>query len=85
MDNKKGFIGGLVGILIAVFVFVGIYLMYQRMSAKELQETTQKAAENAGVEIETKNISPQGQVDSVRDLVGKVQDKENARIENEMK
>ena len=85
MQNKKGFVGGLVGILIAIFIFVGIYLTYQRMSAKKLQETTQKAAEDAGVEIETKNISPQGQVDSVRDLVGKVQDKENARIENEMK
>jgi hypothetical protein len=62
-----------------------MYIWWQRMSVRSLQNTTQKAAQDAGVEINTQNASPQGQVNAVRDMVGKIQDKQNAEIENEMK
>lgn len=83
--NKKGFIGGFICIIAAVFIAVGIYFWWQKMSVKSIENATKKASEEAGVEINTQNVSPQGQVDAVRDMVGKIQDKENAKIENEMK
>ena len=85
MKNKKGFVGGLVSIIITVAIILGLYFWWQKMSVKNLQNTTQKASQEAGVEINTQDASPQGQVNAVRDLVGKVQNKENAKIENEMK
>ena len=30
--NKKGFIGGLISMLIAIFIFVGVYFIYQKNS-----------------------------------------------------
>jgi cytoskeletal protein RodZ len=85
MKNKKGFVGGLISIIITVAIILGMYIWWQKMTVKNLQDTTKKAAQDAGVEINTQDASPQGQVNAVRDVVGKIQDKENAEIENEMK
>jgi uncharacterized protein HemX len=84
MQNKKGFIGGLVSILIALAIIIGGYFWWQKISVENLQKTTEKAAQDAGVEIDAQNVTPQGQVDAVRDMVGKVQDKENAKIKEEL-
>lgn len=84
MQNKKGFIGGLVSLLVALAIIIGGYFLWQKMSVENLQETTKKAAQDAGVEIDAQNVTPQGQVNAVRDMVGKVQDKENAKIKEEL-
>jgi len=84
MQNKKGFIGGLVGILVALAIVIGGYFLWQKISVENLQKTTEKAAQDAGIEINAQNLTPQGQVDAVRDMVGKVQDKENAKIKEEL-
>jgi len=84
MQNKKGFIGGLISILVALAIIVGGYFLWQKMSVENLQKTTEKAAQDAGIEINAQNLTPQGQVDAVRDKVGKVQDKENAKIKEEL-
>ncbi len=82
--NKKGFVGGLVSILVSILIILMIYFLWQKFSMKNLQKTTEKAAQDAGIEINAQNMSPQGQVDAVRDMVGKVQDKENAKIKEEL-
>ncbi len=84
MQNKKGFIGGLVSILVAILVVLMIYFLWQKFSMKTLQKTTEKAAQEAGIEIDAQNVTPQGQVDAVRDMVGKVQDQQNAKIKEEL-
>ena len=84
MTNKKGFIGGFIYIIAAVFIIVGVYFWWQKMSVESVKNAAKKASEEAGVEINTQNVSPQGQVDAVRDMVGKIQDKENKKIENEL-
>ena len=83
--NKKGFVGSAISIIISLAIIFGIYFWWQKMSVKNLQDTTKKAAQDAGVEINTQDATPQGQVNAVRDMVEKVQDKENAAIENELK
>jgi len=51
------------------------------MSANNLQNATQKVAESSPeLQLEPHDNSAQGQVDAVRDMVGKVQDKENAKL-----
>lgn len=84
MTNKKGFIGGFICIIAVVVVIVGVYIWWQKMSVESVKNAAKKASEEAGVEINTQNVSPQGQVDAVRDMVGKIQDKENKKIENEL-
>jgi len=84
MKNKKGFIGGLLSIIITVAIILGMYLWWEKMTVKNLQDTTKKAAQDAGVEINTQDASPQGQVNAVRDAVNKIQDKENAEIANQI-
>ncbi|MFA5777539.1 MAG: hypothetical protein WC906_03815 [Parcubacteria group bacterium] len=85
MKNKKGFAGMLAGIIVAISVMVALFVWWQKMSSKNLQNATQKAADEAGIKLEDHDASPQGQVDAVRDMVGKLQDKKNAEIENELK
>lgn len=85
MSNKKGFVGGLVMMLLSIFVLLGIYFLYQKMSAKSMQNAVEKAAQSAGVDVDAKDVSPQGQVNAVRDMMGKIQDKKNAEIEKELK
>jgi cytoskeletal protein RodZ len=80
MKNKKGFVGGMVSVIIAVAIIVGGYFWWQKMSLKNLQETTQKATQETGVEINTQGNSPQALVDSVRDTVGKIEDEENSAL-----
>ena len=84
MENKKGFIGSLISIIIALALIIGGYIWWQKISAKNMENVTKEASEEAGVEIDSQYTSPQGQVDAVRDMVGKIQDKENERIENEL-
>ena len=83
--NKKGFIGGLAMIIIAVAIIVGAYFLWQKNSLKNIEDTIKKSSEEAGVEINAQDASPQGQVNAVRDAVNKIQDKENSRIKNEIK
>jgi flagellar biosynthesis/type III secretory pathway M-ring protein FliF/YscJ len=85
MKNKKGFISVLISVIVALAIIIGGYFLWQKITMKNLQKTTEKAAEEAGIEIETPNDnSPQGQVDAVRDMIGKVQDKENAKIKEDL-
>jgi hypothetical protein len=85
LKNKRGFAGMLVGIIVAVTLMAALFVWWQKMSANNLQNATQKAADEAGVKLESHDATPQGQVDTVRDMVGKIQDKKNAEIENELK
>ena len=82
--NKKGFIGGLVSIIVTLAIICGLYFWWQKMTTKNLLNATQKAAKEAGVTLDEHDASPQGQVNAVRDVVGKIQDKENAKIEKEL-
>lgn len=82
--NKKGFIGGIICIIISVAIIIGVYFWWQKMSVKNLKNVTKKASQEAGVEIDTQDTSPQGQVNAVRDMMGKIQDKRNAEIEKEL-
>lgn len=83
--NKKGFAGMLISILMAIAIIVALIFWSQKHSSKSLQDATQKAAEDAGIKLEEHASSPQGQVNAVRDMMGKIQDKKNAEIENELK
>lgn len=85
MKNKKGFAGLMISIIVAIAIMVALFVWWQKMSANNLQNATQEAADQAGIQLENHNASPQGQVDAVRDMVGKIQDKKNAEIENELK
>jgi cytidyltransferase-like protein len=83
-NNKKGFVGLLVELLIAVALIVAGFFMWQKMSTNNLQEATKKASEEAGVEVNTQDATPQGQVNAVRDMMNKIQDKKNSEIQNEL-
>lgn len=87
MENKKGFMGLLVilAVVIVTAIAYGGYFFWQNAVVGNLKNTTEKAAKSAGVEVNTQNTSAQGQVDAVREMVGKIQDKKNAEIENELK
>ena len=85
MENKKGFIGSLISIIIALALIIGGYFWWQKISVKNTENVIKEASEEAEVEIDSQYTSPQGQVDAIRDMVGKIQDKENAKIENELK
>lgn len=85
MQNKKGFIGGLIGIIVAVAIICAMYFWWQKMSAENLQRTIQKASQESGIDVNIQDASPQGQVNALRDMVGKIQDKKNTEIEEEMK
>jgi len=82
--TKNGFAGMLVSILVAVALIVGLIYWWQKMSSNNLQNATQKAADEAGVQLESHDATSQGQVDAVRDMVNKVQDKKNTEVEGEL-
>jgi cytidyltransferase-like protein len=85
MKNKKGFAGMLVSIIITVVIIVALSFWWQKMSSDKLQNATQKAADEAGIKLESHDATPQGQVNAVRDMMNKIQDKKNGEIENELK
>lgn len=85
MKNEKGFTGMLISVIIAIIIIVAIIFIWQKMSVKSLQKATEEAAKEAGVEVNTENASPQGQVNAVRDMMNKIKDKKNSEIENELK
>lgn len=70
----------LVSLIITVAIMAVVYFLWQKKSVESLQKTTQKAAEDAGVKVNTQNNTPQGQVDAVRDTVKKIQDKKNSEV-----
>ena len=86
MGNKKEVIILLVSMIIVVImiIFAG-YFLWNNMIFGNLEKTTEKAAKAAGVEIDKQDNSSQGQINAVRDMMGKIQEKKNAEIENELK
>lgn len=84
MKNKKGFAGMMASIIVAVAVIVALIFWWKKMSGNKLQNATQKAANEAGIQLENHDATPQGQIDAVRDMTNKLQDKKNSEIENEL-
>lgn len=85
MENKKGFAGLFLSMIIAIVLICGCYILWYQMSMQSLENTTKEAAQDAGVKIDAQDALPQGQVDAVRDMVGKVQDKKNTEMEDALK
>lgn len=82
--NKKGFAGLLVSMIMAIAIIAIMYYLWQKSASQGIQNTVQKAAEEVGVEVDSQEVSPQGQVDAVRDIMNGIQDKKNAEIEREL-
>ena len=85
MENKKEFVILIVSVVLVVLLVGGIYFAWNKMIFGSLQNVTKNASKAAGVEVNTQDSSSKGQIDSVRDMMGKIQDKRNAEIENELK
>ena len=85
MENKKEFVILIVSVVLVVLLVGGIYFAWNKMIFGSLQNVTKNASKAAGVEVNTQDSSPKGQIDSVRDMMGKIQEKRNAEIENELK
>lgn len=85
MKNKEGFVSGLVCIVVVIFIIVGVFLWLQKMSFKNIENATEKASIETGVELDVQDSSPQKKINVVSDMVEKIQDKENAKIENVLK
>lgn len=85
MENKKEFVILLVSIVLVILLIGGIYFAWNKMIFGSLQNVTKNASKAAGVEVNTQDSSPQGQINAVRDMMGKIQEKRNAEIENELK
>jgi len=85
MENKKELLILLVGIIIVILLILGGYFLWSNMIFGNLENTTEKAAKAAGVKINTEDTSSQGSANSVRDMMGKIQEKKNAEIEDVLK
>ena len=88
IENKKGFVGGLVTLLITLgIILAGIYF-WQQYTLKSIDDTTRQIAPVVTPEqtsTTTPNLNPQKTVDSVRNKINAVQDQENKKIEDELR
>jgi len=86
MWSRKEFIILLASILIVVIMIIfGGYFLWNNMIFGNLQKAAQNASKEAGVEINTNDSSSQGSVNSVRDMMEKIQEKKNAEMEDALK